>query len=84
MNPRWRRSALVWPDSVATFGDDDWTLIGAAGERRGRIYNARRDDGHEPGDWRWRVYRANGIDVGGSAESGADAKKIVEGLINKN
>ena len=81
MTPRWRRSALVWPDPVANFGDDDWTLVGEAGERLGRIYNAFAEDGFEPGVWRWRAYRSTGVDVGGSAESGPEAKKIVEGLV---
>jgi hypothetical protein len=72
--PRWRRSAHAWSEKAATFGPDDWTLIDADGARLARIYNAGRDDGVEPGAWRWRVYRADGLAIGGSAETGPEAK----------
>lgn len=57
MKLRWRRSSLVWDNPVATYGDDDWTLVDTETKRRlGRIFNARREDGFEPGKWRWRVF----------------------------
>jgi hypothetical protein len=72
--PRWRRSANAWPEKAATFGPDDWTLIDADGARLARIYDAGQEDGVEPGRWRWRVYRADGPAIGGSAETGPEER----------
>jgi hypothetical protein len=76
---RWKRSASVWPENALT-SKDDWTLVDESGRRCARIYDAGRDDGVEVGNWRWRVYRPDGTVHGGSAESGAAAKKIAEEL----
>ncbi len=74
---RWRRSALVWPERAFTLAEDDWTLVDEAGVRLARIFRLGTDD---KGFWRWRVYRPGGMIHGGSAESGAEAKAIAEGL----
>jgi hypothetical protein len=80
--PRWRRSAVVWSTKTHTLADD-WTLVSADGELLTRIYDATREDGGEPGGWRWRVYRRDGHSFGGIAESGQDAKTIVKAIIQR-
>jgi hypothetical protein len=80
--PRWCRSAHAWPDNAHT-GDDDWTLVDDDGARLARIFNAGRDDGVEPGVWRWRVFRADGSAIGGSAETGPAAKAMAARMIRR-
>jgi hypothetical protein len=77
--PTWRRSVQVWPDKAITFAND-WTLIAEDGRHLARIYDAGQEDGVEPGTWRWRVYRADGSAIGGSAATGPEAKAIVQKL----
>jgi len=74
---RWRRTAHVTSDKTQAFRDD-WTLV--RGEKRlARIYDAGADDGGVcGGNWRYRVYRPDGSDYGGSALTSGTAKEIAE------
>jgi len=74
-NRRWRRTQSLehqWKIVHA----DDWTLAADDGEFLGRIHDTGDDD--LLGSWRWWVAPFFKVENVGSAQSGAEAKRIVE------
>jgi hypothetical protein len=78
----WHGSRTVWPENAHTI-EEDWTLIDGDGEKLARIYDVGRDDGVNEGNWRWRIYRRDGIEIGGSANDGMTAKHECERRVDK-
>ena len=74
-NHRWRRTQSL-EYSWKTVHADDWTLVGEDGEFLGRIHDTGDND--ILGSWRWWIQPFYKIDNVGSAQSGAEAKRIVE------
>lgn len=77
-NRHWRRTQSI-PHSWVTVHADDWTLVVENGEHLARIFDT--GDPVLLGSWRWWIRPFHMIDNIGSAQSGAEAKKIVEGRL---
>ena len=74
-NRRWRRTQSL-QHSWQTVHDEDFTLVDEKGEHIARIFDL--GDASLFGSWRWWIQPFYKIDSVGSAQTGAEAKNIVE------
>jgi hypothetical protein len=76
MTHQWRRTQTIesgWRELHA----EDWSLVDSeTGGVLARIFDT--GDNHLLGDWRWWVWPFHEIDNIGSAQTGADAKRLAE------
>ena len=75
MTPHWRRTQSLDHHGM-TVHADDWTLVNEGGEHIARIFDL--GDADLLGSWRWWVWPFHEIDNIGSAQTGAEAKQLVE------